>query len=238
MKKIFIIRHIEIEGPGTFGAFLDENNIPYEIVDIYKDRGAALSLLNLESIRGVVILGGPMNVYEEEKYPFLSAEKDFIRRMVAEGIPLMGICLGAQLIASVLGARVRKAPCEEIGWYEMPLEEAAKYDPLLKGFGTSINVFQWHGDTFDLPQEAQLLAKNSGMNQAFRFRDHVWGFQFHLEVDADMIKSWYDEYLKSSQDGSFHEKMLSEYLSFANEFEASAKNLYNRFLSVICVDRT
>ncbi|MEK7850171.1 MAG: type 1 glutamine amidotransferase [Candidatus Omnitrophota bacterium] len=194
MKKIIIIRQIAIEGPGTFGKFLRKKNIEYTLLDVFRENGAVLAKQDLKTVAAVVILGGPMNVYEDEKFPFLTVEKDFIRKVIEEKVPLLGICLGAQLIACVLGAKVRRALCKEIGWYDVPLEKAAKSDPLMKGLDGKMIVFQWHEDTFDLPKGALLLAKNNGMNQAFRFGDFVWGFQFHIEVDEKMIASWRAEY--------------------------------------------
>lgn len=217
MKKILIVRHIDIEGPGTFGEFLTKNKTPYEIWDIYKHDGPGLALFAknyLKDAGGVVILGGPMNVYEEKKYPFLVTEKAFIREAIAQNIPLIGICLGAQLIACSLSASVRRADEKEIGWYDLHLEDASRTDPILKGLGPDIKVFQWHEDTFDLPIGSVLLAQNNGMNQAFRFQDSAWGFQFHIEVDDAMIKSWGGTQLPCPK--GFKEKAISVYQAFVN----------------------
>jgi len=144
-----------------------------------------------------------------------------VREVIAQKIPLIGICLGAQLIACSLGAGVQRSDKKEIGWYDIRFEEASRTDLLLKGLGPEIKVFQWHEDTFDLPLGSVLLAQNNGMNQAFRFQDHAWGFQFHIEVDDAMIKSWFDEYAKEpspklSCPKGFKEKSLPLYQSFLN----------------------
>jgi GMP synthase-like glutamine amidotransferase len=233
MKKILIIRNIEIEGPGTFGEFLKKNNAAYEILDVYNYDVEALSALDLTAICGVVVLGGPMNVYEEQKYQFLKAEKALIKKAIENGIPTIGICLGAQLIACVLGAQVRRAPIKEIGWYDIAFEESAKKDVLLKGLCPQMKVFQWHEDTFDLPFGAVLLAKNNGINQAFRFGDRVWGFQFHIEVDDRMILSWFDEYAKDGSAQISCSKILAEYLAIAKDLEAKAESIYSAFLSLV-----
>ena len=223
MKKILIIRHIAIEGPGTFGEFLKKKNIDHAILDVFSKNGAVLASQDIKTVAAVVILGGPMNVYEDEKFPFLTVEKDFIHRVIEEKAPLLGICLGAQLIACVLGAKVMRAPCKEIGWYDMPLEKAARTDPLIKGAGDKMTVFQWHEDTFDLPKGALLLARNNGMNQAFRFGNFTWGFQFHIEVGEKMIASWRAEY---GQECSAAEP--------GRDFKKRSEGIYDSFLD-LCV---
>ncbi|MBI5873689.1 MAG: type 1 glutamine amidotransferase [Candidatus Omnitrophica bacterium] len=233
MKKILVVRNIEIEGPGTFGEFLEKNNAPYEILDVYNYDAEALSALDLSVICGVVVLGGPMNVYEEEKYPFLKAEKALIKKAIENDIPTIGICLGAQLIACVLGSQVRRAPIKEIGWYDIVFEESAKKDVLLKGLCPQMKVFQWHEDTFDLPAGAVLLAKNNGINQAFRSGGHVWGLQFHIEVNDGMILSWFDEYVKVGSEELSCSKIMAEYLAIAKDLEAKAESIYSAFLSLV-----
>ena len=140
---------------------------------------------------GLIVLGGPMNCDQADRYPHLSTEIGVIREAIEDGKPVLGICLGAQLIARALGARVRKNPVKEIGWYELnPTAEGAG-DPLCSRFGESQQIFQWHGDTFDIPHGAAHLATSPDCpNQAFRFKHNVYGFQFHLEVDEPMILRW------------------------------------------------
>lgn len=232
MNKILFIRHIEAEGPGTFGRFLKSRDIPFEVLDVHRDNGLMLSRLDLSNVGGIVFLGGPMNVNEESRYPFLAAEKYFIRDLVSRNIPLLGICLGAQLIASSLGAKVRRAPVPEVGWYDVPFEEAAKADPLLGGVAPGLKVFQWHEDAFDLPAGAVLLARSNDINQAFRYKDRVWGFQFHIEVDDQMIKEWCYEYTKGKSEEVSYRRFLSEYLSTVKEFEERARRVYQAFLDI------
>ena len=139
----------------------------------------------------LILMGGPMSVHDEDAYSFLLEEKTFVRRWVGEGNPTMGICLGAQLIADCLGARVYKGNHEELGWYEMAVTEEGKNDPFLHAFPLRFPVFQWHSETFDLPEGAILLATAQDYpHQAFRFRDHTYAFQFHFEVTEEMIYTW------------------------------------------------
>lgn len=130
----------------------------------------------------LVIMGGPMNVYEEDEYSFLKEEKSFIRNAIFESKLVLGICLGAQLIADVLGAKVYKNRYDEIGWFPVTLTEESGESTVFRTLPTDLIAFHWHGDTFDIPEGARLLAKSEGcINQAFEYKGHVFGLQFHLE---------------------------------------------------------
>jgi len=192
MKKVLFFRHIEIEGPALIGEILKSKGIPFEVVDMYN--GASLPD-TLDNLGAVFFLGGPMNVYEEDIYPFLASENVFIQKCVEAGIPMFGICLGAQLIAKALGARVRKGKEKELGWGSVSLTKAGENDPLFANMGSSVPVFQWHGDTFDIPEGAVHLAKSDKCeNQAFRYGKLVYGFQFHCEVSEGMGLEWTKAY--------------------------------------------
>ena len=136
-----------------------------------------------------------MNVYEEDQYPFLRNEDLFIKEAIQRGKQVLGICLGAQLIAKALGAKVYRAPVKEIGWYEISLTEEGVRDHLFSPFPRTFSAFQWHGDTFDLPNAAKLIATSRPVqNQAFRYGENAYGLQFHLEVTEEMIQEWMNEY--------------------------------------------
>ena len=225
MKKILIIKHVDNEGPGTLGTCLSENKIGYDTADVWKDNGAGLCQLDLSDIASVVVMGGPMNVYEEEEYPFLALEKYLIRELVMQKIPVLGICLGAQLIAASLGARVKRSPVKEIGWFDVEVTRAAKDDPLMEKFDAKTKVFQWHEDTFELPAGAILLAEGNGICQAFSFRNLAWGFQFHVEVDCPMLSAWLRDALPEGR-----EKMLETYAQVKDAFDVQAKNVFRGFL--------
>jgi len=139
----------------------------------------------------LILMGGPMSVNNDDLHPFLAEEKTFVRRWIEEGNSTIGICLGAQLIADCLGARVYTGSKEELGWYELMSTEDGKNDPLLRGFPPRFPVFQWHAETFDLPDDTMLLATSHDYpHQAFRFGDLTYAFQFHLEVTGNMVRSW------------------------------------------------
>jgi len=189
--KVFIIRHIEIEGAGLIEAFLRKKKISFEIITLNNDT----NLPKIETFTHIIILGGPMSVYEEHFYPFLREEDFFIKEAIHRGKSILGICLGAQLIAKALGARVYKAPVKEVGWYDISLTKTGLEDPLFSDFPSKFSVFQWHGDTFEIPIGAKLIATSSNVtNQAFRYGENVYGLQFHLEVTKEMISQWIEFY--------------------------------------------
>ena len=161
--------------------------ISHRTIDVAQGRP---SLPSVKSLSGLIVMGGPMGVYEEDRYPFLKPERDYIAKVVDAGKPVLGICLGSQLIAHALGARVYPNKKKEIGWYRVHLTSEGEKDPLMKGANAPW-VFQWHGDTFDLPKGARRLASSTlCKNQAFRFGQNVYGLQYHLEVNKAMILDW------------------------------------------------
>ena len=134
-----------------------------------------------------------MNVDEVDDYPYLKPEVDAINRAIDNEMPVLGICLGSQLLAKALGATVVKNKEKEIGWYDVSPTKEGALDPLISNFIGTEKIFQWHGDTFKLPKGAVLLASSElCKNQAFRYGDNIYGFQFHLEVDESMIYRWLD----------------------------------------------
>lgn len=145
-----------------------------------------------ESVQAVVSLGGPMSV--NDPLPELREEERYIVRAISSGVPVLGICMGAQLIAKCLGAEVRAAARKEIGWHRVRFTDDGLADPLFAGLDREETVFQWHGETFDLPAGAEWLAESSlCRNQAFRWGANVYGFQFHPEVTPEIIRSWCEE---------------------------------------------
>jgi GMP synthase-like glutamine amidotransferase len=194
--NVLIIKHIEIEGPGLMEPLLKKKKIPFQVLNLQ----TGTHLPKLDDLTHIVILGGPMNVYEEDQYPFLREEDLFIKEAIQKGKSMLGICLGAQLIAKALGARVFKAPVKEIGWYDVSLTRIGSRDPLFSCLPKTFSVFQWHGDTFDIPRSAKLIATSHSVpHQAFRFGGNVYGLQFHLEVTKEMIHEWMETYNEEIQ---------------------------------------
>jgi GMP synthase-like glutamine amidotransferase len=189
--NILIIKHVDIEGPGLIEYCLDQENIPYQILELKP----GIHLPKLDDFTHLVILGGPMNVDEGDRYPFLKDEDLFIKEAIQRGKRILGICLGAQLIAKALGAKVFKAPVKEIGWYDVSLTRIGAVDPLFSHLPKTFSVFQWHEDTFEIPHGATLIATSSLVPyQAFRYGDNAYSLQFHLEVTEEMIREWMENY--------------------------------------------
>ncbi|MGB9629989.1 MAG: type 1 glutamine amidotransferase [Thermodesulfobacteriota bacterium] len=206
--KILIIKHIDIEGPGLIENILYREKIPFHILNLEK----GVSLPDVDDFSHMIILGGPMGVYEEDKYPFLRDEDIFIKESINTGKHILGICLGAQLIAKALGAKVFRAPVKEIGWYNILLTEDGLRDPIFSEFPQQFPAFQWHGDTFELPYGARLLATSSPItHQAFRYDKNIYALQFHLEVTWEIIEEWmeaYEEEFKDSEKSTFSKNQI------------------------------
>jgi GMP synthase-like glutamine amidotransferase len=150
-------------------------------------------LPDVEDIDWLIVMGGPMSVYDEAGYPWLAEEKTFIRKAIDAGKTVIGICLGSQLIAEVLGAKVYPNHLKEIGWFDVELSETASMLPLFTGFEKHFSVFHWHGDTYDIPAGSrQLVSSAITPNQAFLYGDNVLGLQFHLEVTTGSLQRMVD----------------------------------------------
>ena len=182
-----VIRHVAFEDLGSFATPLEEAGFRLAYSDVGRDDLGAVDPVSPELL---IVLGGPIGVYEEARYPFIETEIEIIRRRLASGRPLMGICLGAQLIARAAGARVYRAGRPEVGFAPITLTDAGRTS-CLAAFENDPVTLHWHGDTFTLPAGATRLASTPACeNQAFSLGPRVIGFQFHPEVDASRIEQW------------------------------------------------
>lgn len=188
MPKLLVCQHVAHELLGTLDPLVRGRGFRVRYVNFGRNPDEQPKL---DGYAGLILLGGPMNVGQASTYPHILTEKALVRRALELEIPVLGICLGAQIIAAELGAEVGPAPKKEIGWCDISLTEAGRKDVLLRHFRETERIFQWHSDTFSLPSGATLLARGDACeNQAFRFGDRIYGFQFHLEVDQAMIERW------------------------------------------------
>ncbi len=184
--KLVALKNVEIEDLGTFKEAFERRGVEVEELKAFEGE-----IPGTEKFDILVLLGGPMGVYEEERYPFLKEEKELVKKSLAEGKKVLGICLGAQLIADALGGKVYKGEWgKEIGW-----KPIYPQDHLEILYRDELTVFHWHGDTFELPEGAVRMASSAMYkNQAFRIGNQAVGLQFHLEVTPEGIEKWIDLY--------------------------------------------
>ncbi|HXV22463.1 MAG TPA: type 1 glutamine amidotransferase [Desulfuromonadales bacterium] len=183
---IYIIQNDPRVPAGIYGRHLQDRDIPQRTVHLY----AGESLPPLTEVSAFIVLGGYMGVHDEEEYPFLRQLKAFMRRAVEAGTPLLGICLGGQLLAQVLGGEVFSRHRGEKGLQEIHLTSVGQDDPLFAGLPPAFAAFEWHNDSFEVPSAAVHLAASAACpGQAFRYRN-AWGVQFHPEVDREIVSAW------------------------------------------------
>lgn len=186
--KILVFQHVPYEPLGTLDPLLKEAGFRIRYVNFGRD---ARQRPGLDRYAALIVLGGPMNSHQIDTYPNLLTEVDVIREAVDRDMSVLGICLGAQLLAKAIGGTVSRNRDREIGWYDVQLTPEGVADPVLSAFSATQRVFQWHEDGIGLPPRATLLATSPASTvQAFRYGEHAYGFQFHLEVDASLIERW------------------------------------------------
>jgi GMP synthase-like glutamine amidotransferase len=184
--RVLVLQHIACEPPGVFEDVLDERGATINRVQL--DEGEELAVRH--ELDAVVCMGGPMSATDDAQLPWLATEKAFIADAVRADVPFWGVCLGAQLLAASLGARVYPGPAPEVGVLPVELTADGLADPVFSALPPVLPTLQWHGDTFDLPQGAVRLAGSPAYpNQAFRVR-RAYGVQFHLEVSGEMAREW------------------------------------------------
>ena len=187
MKPWCVVQHVAWEGPGSIGSEARARAIELRVARM--DLGDRLP--SPGELGGLVVMGGPMDVGDTSAYPHLAGERALLAAAVEAGIPTLGVCLGSQLLASALGARVFKGPSLEIGIGDVTLTADGERDPVLGGAGVIAPVVQWHHHTFDLPERCVRLASSRAYeNQAFRLGDRVYGIQFHPELDSPLLRAW------------------------------------------------
>ncbi len=184
--RIHYLQHVPFEGLGSIAEWVSLREHELTATQFFTNS----TFPELTEIDWLIIMGGPMGVYDEEKYNWLASEKQLIKEAIEAGKTVIGICLGAQLIAEVLSAKVYPNDYKEIGWYPIELNEQALENRLFKGFAEKLTVFHWHGDTFDLPANAMWLASSEACkNQAFLYNEKVLGLQFHFEMTEPALKN-------------------------------------------------
>ncbi len=188
MRRLLVFQHVPHEILGTLDPLLRDHGFRIRYVNFGRDPDA---LPDLDRYHGLIVLGGPMNCDQVTRHRHLATEVTAIQQAVRDGKPVLGICLGSQLLARALGAPVTPNRVKEIGWYDVAPTAEGRKDPLFQHFADSERIFHWHGDTFAIPHGAvHLAASTDCAHQAFRFGHNAYGLQFHLEVDEPMIHRW------------------------------------------------
>ncbi len=199
-QRIHCLQHVPFEGLGYIETWIKEKQHHLTYTRFYEDR---FQLPDLSQIDWLIVMGGPMGVYDDDLYPWLKVEKDFLKEAISANKVVLGICLGSQLIANVLGCKIFSNKHKEIGWFDVELTPEGKHHFLFDGAPETFKVFHWHGDTYKLPEGATHLAFSTACtSQAFSFSDQVLGLQFHLEITPDsllgMLDAGGDELIKNT----------------------------------------
>jgi len=231
-EEVLVLQHIACEPPGV-----------YE--DVLNERGAAICRVELdegeplpEDLRGfdaVIAMGGPMGAYEDAEHDWLAGEKEAIAGAVRAGVPFFGVCLGAQLLAASLGARVYRGPTPEVGVLPVTLTEEGRGDPVFSALPAEVPTLQWHSDTFDLPAGAVRLAGSPAYpNQAFRAGPAAYAVQFHLEVSREMAFEWaevpaYRDSLEATQGEGAFDRLLASFDAAEPDLVGHARDLFERW---------
>lgn len=236
MSRILVFQHVAAEPLGTLDQLIRQRGHRVKFVNFERQPDARPKL---DRYRGLIVLGGPMNVEDRAARGHLQTEIDVIGAALAQGKPILGICLGAQLLAHALGAEVRRNRVSEIGWYDLSATAAGRADPVFAPLGALAPVFQWHGYTFDLPAGAAHLARTPTCeNQAFRHGTNAYGFQFHLEMDQPLIERWlnlpnYRDELIAAGLGRDPEAIRADTLPRIAAMQTTAHAVFDNFLDLI-----
>jgi GMP synthase (glutamine-hydrolysing) len=234
VRPVIAIRHHQPHDLGVAGEVLDELGVEYRYLDAWtEDVWPALG-----DVAGLIVLGGEMNADETERHPFLRRERDLLRAAVEQEVPVAGICLGAQLLARALDAEVPRSPVAELGFRTIRLTDAGRDDPVLAPFGSVARVFQWHGDTFDLPRGSILMCESEDVpHQAFRAGPSAYGIQFHPEPTQDGIRAWCVRWADDIRDhwGTTPEAVMAEVAEFHPAQAAASRDAFRAFSELLAV---
>lgn len=232
--RVLVLKHIACEHPGVFSEVMRERGAEQVAVEL--DAGEPLP--DWREFDAVLAMGGPMGAGDDADHPWLAAERALVRDAVEAGRPFLGVCLGVQLLAAALGARVYAADRAEVGLLDVELTAEGRADPLFAGLGDRLVSLQWHGDTFDLPAGGVRLAGSAAVpNQAFRVGERAYGVQFHLEVTGEMAREWgavpaYRDSLAETLGVQAGAEFLADVERRAGELHPPARRLFANWLEL------
>ena len=232
MAEVLVLQHVAPETAGRIGDAVVAAGHSLRVVRSFAGEPVPKSL---EAVAGLVVMGGPMGVYERDRFPYLNDELRLIEQALRSEQPLLGVCLGSQLLAHALGADVRPGAAKEIGWHGLTLYETAATDLLLSGAPRAFTAFHWHGDVFDLPAGAVGLARSARTAwQAFRYGGKAWGLLFHMEVTepmvAGMVQAFPDELAGAGLEG---QEILAHAASHLPTLERIATHAFARWATLL-----
>jgi GMP synthase-like glutamine amidotransferase len=227
--KILSCIHSSDDGLGYFESLFYNRGIAVDCHKLYRDS----EKWDLKDYQGLILMGGAMNVDQAEEFPFLKISEEYIAAGLRLKLPMMGFCLGGQLLAKGLGAEVKRNPEPELGWYGLELGESQP-SGIFKGFPKRCHVFQWHQETFGIPPGAVWLAgSHACKNQAFAWEDRVFGFQFHLEMTGEMVSDWVRDETEIQSLGFDPDIVRRDTAMYLKQSNKLAEILFENFLQVI-----
>ncbi|MFO1090339.1 MAG: type 1 glutamine amidotransferase [Hyphomicrobiales bacterium] len=235
--KTLVLQHVDVEHPGIFRDFLRADGIHWDTVEL--DRGEAIP--DLDPYGLMIVMGGPQDVWQEDEHPWLVAEKQAIRRFAVElGRPFLGICLGHQLLAEAIGGRVGPARHPEVGVLTVERTAAGRADPVFANLADPLTVLQWHSaEVLDLPSAATVLARSDKCAvQAFRYGDHAYAMQFHVELTRDTVREWsvipaYAAALDKALGAGAVTDLDRAVTSRIGRFNADARSMYDGYMATL-----
>lgn len=232
MQSVWVMQHTPCETLGSFEVVLRGNGVGYQYIETHEGNPVPAGMGDKA---GLIVMGGPMGVYEYSTFPFLRDEMHLIESALKLDIPVLGVCLGSQLLAAALGAEVKKGERKELGWHAVTLSDTAAHDPIFNGISTEFWPFHWHGDVFSLPQKAVGLASSrQTSHQAFRYGKNAYGILFHLEVTqgqvTQMLSDFADELCQAGGSASHIGEQTARHLPALQEI---ASTVFGRWAEML-----